>query len=103
VSLVLDEAAYSLAEGELSEPVRAPGAGPGLGAEGLDGGWAVLRVLEKKPYDPDAFTTEKPRIVASLREQKQSEAFQAYLAAARDRYPVRQNNEAYRRALGEDR
>ncbi len=41
--------------------------------------------------------------MASLREQKQSEAFQAYLAAARERYPVRQYNEAYRRAIGEDR
>jgi len=104
LSVALDQVAFSLPEGELSEPLRAPGGGaPVELSEGLRGGWAVLRVLERQPYDRDAFQSEKPRIVATLQQQKQAEAFQAYIAAAQDRYVVKRRNEAYRRALGEDR
>jgi peptidyl-prolyl cis-trans isomerase D len=87
----LDEAAFSLPVGTLSDPVRTAD------------GWAVLRVTERQSFDPEAFEREKPRVVASLRQQKQNEAFQAYVGSARDRYEVRRNPEAYRRALGRDR
>jgi len=103
-SLALSEVAFSLPEGQLSEPVRAPGsAAPEQMSEGLDGGWAILRVLERKGFDETAFKAEEPRLVASLQQQKQSEAFQAYIAAAQDRYVVKRRNDAYRRALGEER
>jgi hypothetical protein len=65
-------------------------------------GWGVLRVLERQGFDSAAFEEEKPRVVASLRQQKQGEAFQAYLGAARERYEIRQNPEAYRRAVGRE-
>ena len=88
--IALDEVAFSLPEGTLSEPVRAAD------------GWGVLRVLERQDFDTEAYAQEKPRVVASLRQQKQGEAFQAYIGAARERYEIRQNPEAYRRALGRE-
>jgi peptidyl-prolyl cis-trans isomerase D len=87
----LDEAAFSLPVGTFSEPARTAD------------GWAVLRVTERLSFDPEAFEREKPRVVASLRQQKQDEVFQAYVGSARDRYEVRRSPEAYRRALGRDR
>jgi peptidyl-prolyl cis-trans isomerase D len=86
----LDQVAFSLPEGELSDPVR------------VADGWGVLRVLESQGFAPEEFEREKPRVVASLRQQKEGEAFQAYLGAARERYEIRQYPDAYRRALGRE-
>jgi peptidyl-prolyl cis-trans isomerase D len=86
----LDEAAFSLTQGTLSEPVR------------TSAGWAVLRVIEKKPFDLAEFAKQKEQIKATLRQQKQSELFRAYILAARDRYEVKRNAQAYRRAIGEE-
>ena len=88
--IALDTVAFSLPEGEISDPVRAAD------------GWGVMRVLERTGFDTEAFAQEKPRVVASLRQQKQGEAFQAYIGAARERYEIQQNPEAYRRALGRE-
>jgi peptidyl-prolyl cis-trans isomerase D len=88
--IALDAVAFSSAEGKLSDPVR------------VADGWGVLRVLEREAFDAEAFAQEKPRVVASLRQQKQGEVFQAYMGAARERYDIRQNPEAYRRALGRE-
>jgi peptidyl-prolyl cis-trans isomerase D len=89
--IALDEAAFSLPEETLSDPVRTAD------------GWAILRATAREGFDGEAFEREKPRVAAALREQKQGELFQAYLGAIQDRYEVRQNPEAYRRALGRDR
>jgi peptidyl-prolyl cis-trans isomerase D len=86
-SAALEETAYSLPEKTLSEPVRAAG------------GWAVVRVLEKKPFDPAAFEKDKPSITASLREEKKQQLFQAFLEQARQRYPVERNLSALQRAV----
>jgi peptidyl-prolyl cis-trans isomerase D len=86
----LDEAAFSIPEKELSEPVRAAG------------GWAVLRVLEKKPFDPAELGRQKGQLAAALRQQQQAELFRAFLAAARERYEVQRYAAAYRRALGQE-
>jgi peptidyl-prolyl cis-trans isomerase D len=86
----LEDAAFSLPEKQLSDPVR------------TSAGWAVLRVLEKKPFDPAEFAAQRGEIAASLRQQKQQELFQAFLAAARDRYRITRNAKAYARALGEE-
>jgi peptidyl-prolyl cis-trans isomerase D len=83
----LEEAAYSLPEKTLSEPVRAAG------------GYAVIRVLEKKPFDPAAFEKEKPSITTSLRGEKKQQLFQAFLAQARQRYKVDENRPAMQRAV----
>jgi peptidyl-prolyl cis-trans isomerase D len=83
----LEEVAYSLPEKTLSEPVRAAG------------GYAVLRVLEKKPFDPAAFEKEKPSITTSLRGEKKQQLFQAFLDQARQRYPMKENVPALQRAV----
>ncbi|HUL75969.1 MAG TPA: SurA N-terminal domain-containing protein [Vicinamibacteria bacterium] len=86
----LEEAAFSLPEKTLSEPVRTPA------------GWAVLRVLEKKPFDAAEFAKQKAQVAAALQEQKQRELFQAFVVEARERYEVTRNARAYRRALGQE-
>ena len=88
--MALEDAAFSLPEGTLSEPVRAPS------------GWAVLRVLEKKPFDTAELERQKAQLRASLTQQRQSELFRAFLSAARDRYPIERNAAAFRRALGQE-
>ena len=40
-------------------------------------------------------------MAASLREQKRSELFRAFLLEARERYQVTRNPKAYQRAVGE--
>jgi hypothetical protein len=87
---VLEDAAFSLPEKQLSDPVR------------TSAGWAVLRVLEKKPFDPAAFAAQKGEIAASLRQQKQQELFRAFLMTARERYQITRNPKAYARALGQE-
>jgi peptidyl-prolyl cis-trans isomerase D len=87
---VLEAAAFSLPEKQLSDPVRTAS------------GWAVLRVLEKKPFDPAEFAKQKAAIAASLRQQEQAELFRAFVVGARDRYEVTRNAQAYRRALGQE-
>ena len=63
----------------------------------------VLRVLEKKPFDAGrARAPEGAALRAALRQQRQSELFRAFLVAARDRYEISRNAEAYRRALGQE-
>jgi peptidyl-prolyl cis-trans isomerase D len=86
--LQLDEAAFTLPEKTLSEPVRTAA------------GWAVLRVLEKKSADPVTLASERQQLAASLREQKRSELFRAFLIEARERYQVTRNPKAYQRAIG---
>ncbi len=87
----LEDAAFSLPEKTLSEPVR-------VGA-----GYAVLRVLEKKAFDPEAFARERATLVASLKQQKQGQLFQAYLGQARDRYTIERKADAFKRVMGQER
>jgi peptidyl-prolyl cis-trans isomerase D len=86
----LEEAAFSLPEKTISDPVR------------TTSGWAVLRVLEKKPFDAAELAKQKAQIAASLRQQKQAELFRAFVVEARDRYEVARHPQAWRRALGQE-
>jgi peptidyl-prolyl cis-trans isomerase D len=86
----LEEAAFALPEKTLSEPVR------------TQSGWALLRVLEKKPFDAAEFDRQKAALRSGLRQQRQSELFRAFLIAARDRYEISRNAAAYKRALGQE-
>lgn len=85
----LEEAAFSLPEKSFSEPVRTAG------------GYAILRVLERKPFDPVAFAAQKAQIAASLRQQRKSELFQAYLSQARERYAVERRADVLKRVVGQ--
>jgi peptidyl-prolyl cis-trans isomerase D len=72
----LEQAAYDLPVGALSEPLR------------VRNGYAVLRVLEKKAFDPAAFAKEKDALAASLRQTRRQQLFRAYMSQARARFPV---------------
>lgn len=88
-SATLEDAAFSAPEKTLSDPVR------------TSGGYAVLRVLERKAFDPEAFSGQKAQIVAGLRQQKKNELFQAYLNQARARYVVDRRADALKRVMGQ--
>jgi peptidyl-prolyl cis-trans isomerase D len=87
----LEEAAFGLAVQELSAPVR------------VAAGFALLRVLEKKAFDAEAFAREEASLRASLKQQKQRQLFQAFLSQARDRYTIERRAEAFKRVMGQDR
>ena len=84
----LEDAAFALPQGALSDPVR------------TSAGYAVLRLLEKKPFDPAAYEGQRASIVAGLRDQRRQMLFRAYLAQARQRYAVERRPEAFQRVLG---
>lgn len=78
----VESAVYALPVGGLSEPVRTPA------------GWAVIRVLEKKDYDPSAFEKEKAALISTLEEEKRRQLFGAYMQEARKRFPVSRRPDA---------
>jgi peptidyl-prolyl cis-trans isomerase D len=86
-SVALDEAAYALPDKALSDPIRVPG------------GWAVVRILEKKAFDPAAFEKDKVALIGSLRQQRREELFRSFMQEARKRVTVQRNVEAFRRAM----
>ena len=86
-SVALDEAAYTLPDQTLSDPIRVPG------------GWAIVRVLEKKAFDPAAFEKEKVALIGSLRQQRREELFRSFMQEARKRVTVQRNVEAFKRAM----
>ena len=63
-------------------------------------GYTVLRVLEKKAFDPAAFEGQKASIVAGLKDQRRQQLFRAYLSQARQRYPVERRPETFQRVVG---
>jgi len=84
----LEEAAFSLPVQALSEALPSPS------------GYAVLRVLEKTPFDPAAFAAQKAAVVSDLEQQRKQDLFQAYLERARDRFPVERRPGSLRRLKG---
>ena len=84
-SAALDAAAYTLPENVLSDPIPVPG------------GFALVRVLEKKFFDPAAFDKEKATLVTSLRQQRREELFRSFMQEARKRVTVQRHAEAFRR------
>ncbi|HET8648191.1 MAG TPA: peptidylprolyl isomerase, partial [Vicinamibacteria bacterium] len=84
----LEEAVFALPVQALSEPVSAPA------------GLAVLRVLEKTPFDPAAFAQQKASLAATLEQQQRQQLFQSYVEKARERFTVERRPEALRRVTG---
>jgi peptidyl-prolyl cis-trans isomerase D len=84
-SAAVEAAVYPLPVGGLTEPVRTPA------------GWAVVRVLEKKEYDPAAFEKEKAALTAGLVEERRGQLFRAYMQEARKRFPVSRRPDALKR------
>jgi peptidyl-prolyl cis-trans isomerase D len=85
----LQDAAFSLTPKTLSDPVRTAS------------GYAILRVLERKEFDPQAFAAQKAQIAAGLRQQRKGELFQAFLNQARQRYTIDRRAEAFKRLIAQ--
>ncbi|HEY6549517.1 MAG TPA: peptidyl-prolyl cis-trans isomerase, partial [Vicinamibacteria bacterium] len=85
----VEEAAFDQPEKVVSAPVRTAA------------GYAILRVVERKAFDPAAFAAQKAATESSLVEQKRGQLFQAYMSEARERYPVERNPQALARVLGQ--
>jgi peptidyl-prolyl cis-trans isomerase D len=83
----LETVAFSIPAKTLSDPVRVPA------------GYAIIRVLERKEFDPAEFAKQKASIASSLRQQRKNELFQAYLNQARDRVAIERFPEAYKRVV----
>ena len=81
----VEEAAFSLLPGQLSEPIP------------VRNGYVLLRVTERKELDAAAFEKEKAELTTSLRLAKRNQLFEAYLAQARGRFQVERRSEALRR------
>jgi hypothetical protein len=56
--------------------------------------------MEKKGVDPAAFERDKAGLESSLRENRRSQLFQAYLAQARQRYAIEKRSDAFRDLIG---
>jgi peptidyl-prolyl cis-trans isomerase D len=72
----LEQAVYDAPVGTLSEPVA------------VEGGYAIVRVIERKAFDAAAFEKEKETLTASLREARKQQLFRSYMTQARQRFPV---------------
>jgi peptidyl-prolyl cis-trans isomerase D len=81
----LEDTAFALQPQAVSDPVPTPS------------GYAVLRVLEKTPFDPAAFAQQKASVVSSLEQQRKRQLFQSYVAGARERFKVERYPAAMRR------
>jgi peptidyl-prolyl cis-trans isomerase D len=84
-SAALDAVVFSIPLKTLSDPVRS------------GEGYAILQVLEKKPFDPAAFEAGRASFAASLESEKRSKLFEAYMANVRRRVSVEKMPEVYRR------
>jgi parvulin-like peptidyl-prolyl isomerase len=86
--LALDQIAFALPLNVVSDPIPATG------------GYAIVRVLEKKAFDPVAFEKEKSGFAATLRDTRRDQLFQAYLKQAKQRFTVEKHAEVFRRLVG---
>ena len=84
----LEQAAFSLSEKTLSDPIHVPA------------GYALIRIVEKKTADPLAFENQKAGLLASLRQERRQQFFRAYLNQLRQRFPVELRSTALEGALG---
>ncbi len=84
----LDDVAFALKEQVLSDPVA------------VQAGYAVLRVLERKPFDASEFAKQKQALIAALRQERRRQLFEGFLDEARKRVAVERNAEVFRRLVG---
>jgi hypothetical protein len=65
----------------------------------VSAGYAVVRVLEKKAFDPAAWIAQRASLEESLRQEKRNQLFQDYMSQARQRFPVERRGEAFKRVV----
>jgi peptidyl-prolyl cis-trans isomerase D len=86
--LVLDAAVFSLKPKSLSDPVK------------VADGYAVIEVLETKPFDPAAYAAVKASFTTTLENEKKSKVFQSYMMDVRKRETVEKVPDVYDRIAG---
>ncbi|MBN2370709.1 MAG: peptidylprolyl isomerase [Vicinamibacteria bacterium] len=88
-SFAIEKAVFSLEPNELSDPVR------------VASGFAVLRVTEKTPFDPESFDRQKASIEESLLNRRRRQLFQSFLDQSWRRFSV-ERTAAYRKVMAID-
>jgi len=81
VSPALEEKAFSLPAGGVSDPVV------------TDNGAAIVKVLERKDVDPAEFAKQKESTRDELLNQRKQQFFAAYMTKARERMKININRE----------
>ena len=81
VSPALEDKAFSLPAGTVSDPVV------------TDNGAAIVKVLERKDVDPAEFAKQKDSTRDELLNQRKQQFFAAYMAKARERMKININRE----------
>jgi hypothetical protein len=79
ISPEIDQAAFALPIGAVSEPIKAAT------------GTAIIRVLEHKTPTPEEFNADKDRLKAELLNDQQGRFFSAYMVKAKQRMKIEVN------------
>jgi hypothetical protein len=80
-SPALEDKAFSLAAGAVSDPVV------------TDNGAAIVKVLERKDVDPAEFAKQRDSVRGELLNDRRQKFFAAYMAKARQRMKININRE----------
>jgi len=86
VAPAVEEAAFKLAVGAVSDPI------------GTDNGTAVIKVLEKKEVTPEEWTSSKDRFREELLTDRRNRFFSAYMVKAKQKMKIEVNRESLQRA-----
>ena len=86
VAPAVDEAAFKLAVGAVSDPIA------------TENGTAVIKVLEKKSVTPEEWTSAKDRFRDELLADRRNRFFSAYMVKAKQKLKIEVNREALQRA-----
>jgi peptidyl-prolyl cis-trans isomerase D len=88
ISPEIDQAAFALPIGAVSEPIKAAT------------GTAVIRVLERKTPTPEEFNADKDRLKAELLNDQQGRFFSAYMVKAKQRMKIEVNRDNLQKVIG---
>jgi peptidyl-prolyl cis-trans isomerase D len=88
VAPAVDDAAFKLAVGEVSDPIA------------TDNGTAVIKVVEKKEVTPDEWKTAKDRFREDLLTDRRNRFFGSYMVKAKQRMKIEVNRETLQRTIG---
>jgi len=86
VAPAVDEAAFKLPVGAVSDPIP------------TDNGTAVIKVVEKKTVTPEEWTSSKDRFREELLTDRRNRFFSAYMVKAKQKLKIEVNREALQRA-----
>ena len=85
VSPAVEQAAFSLPEGAVSEPIA------------TDTGTAIVKVVEKKEVTPAEWQAAKDQFRDQLLTERRNRFFSAYMVKAKQRMKIEVNREVLRR------